>query len=142
MDSKLKARSRAALALAVTSATLLTGCGSGSSAPAAKDDGQPIEVWARAGTDASTTYAALFKEFTAKTGIPVNFQGVPDLDQQLQTRAASKKLPDIVINDSAALGNYTSQGYLQKLDKSPTAKRTRQSRLSTTSCPPTGKRRA
>ncbi len=48
----------------------------------------------------------------------VNFQGVPDLDQQLQTRAASKKLPDIVINDSAALGNYTSQGYLQEIDKS------------------------
>jgi multiple sugar transport system substrate-binding protein len=118
VDSKFKARSRTVLAVAATSAALLTGCGSGASAPAAKDDGQPIEVWARAGTDASTTYAALFKEFTAKTGVPVNFQGVPDLDQQLQTRAASKKLPDIVINDSAALGNYTSQGYLQKVDRS------------------------
>ncbi|WP_285246233.1 extracellular solute-binding protein [Pseudarthrobacter sp. efr-133-R2A-89] len=121
MDSKFKSRSRAALALSIASAALLTGCGSGSSAPAAKDDGQPIEVWARAGTDAATTYAALFKEFTAKTGVQVNFQGVPDLDQQLQTRAASKKLPDIVINDSAALGNYTSQGYLQKIDKSSVA---------------------
>ncbi|MFF1879941.1 ABC transporter substrate-binding protein [Pseudarthrobacter sp. NPDC058196] len=121
MDSKFKSRSRAALALSIASAALLTGCGSGSSAPAAKDDGQPIEVWARAGTDAATTYSALFKEFTAKTGVQVNFQGVPDLDQQLQTRAASKKLPDIVINDSAALGNYTSQGYLQKIDKSSVA---------------------
>src|SRR6476661_9261034 len=105
----------------MASAALLTGCGSGSSAPAAKDNGQPIEVWARAGTDAATTYSALFKEFTAKTGVQVNFQGVPDLDQHLQTRAASKKLPDIVINDSAALGNYTSQGYLQKIDKSSVA---------------------
>jgi multiple sugar transport system substrate-binding protein len=123
VDSRIKSRSRAAVALAFASAAVLTGCsgGSGSSAPAASDDGQPIEVWARAATDASTTYAAMFKEFTAKTGVQVNFQGVTDLDQQLQTRAASKKLPDIVINDSAALGNYTSQGYLQKLDKSTVA---------------------
>lgn len=118
MDSKFKSRSRVALAVTVASAAVLTGCSAGSSVPAATDDGQPIEVWARAGTDAATTYAALFKEFTAKTGVQVNFQGVPDLDQQLQTRAASKDLPDIVINDSAALGNYTAQGYLQKLDKS------------------------
>ncbi|WP_426763033.1 ABC transporter substrate-binding protein [Pseudarthrobacter sp. 1G09] len=121
MDSKMMTRSRAAVALTMASAAVLTGCGSGSTAPAAKDDGQPIEVWARAGTDAATTYSAMFKEFTAKTGVQVNFQGVPDLDQQLQTRAASKKLPDIVINDSAALGNYTSQGYLQKIDKSSVA---------------------
>lgn len=121
MDSKMMTRSRAAVALTMASAALLTGCAGGSGAPAAKDDGQPIEVWARAGTDAATTYAAMFKEFTAKTGVQVNFQGVPDLDQQLQTRAASKKLPDIVINDSAALGNYTSQGYLQKIDKSSVA---------------------
>ncbi|WP_314214668.1 extracellular solute-binding protein [Pseudarthrobacter equi] len=118
MDSKKITRSRAAVALSIATAAVLTGCGAGSSAPAATDDGQPIEVWARAGTDAATTYAALFKDFTAKTGVQVNFQGVPDLDQQLQTRAASKKLPDIVINDSAALGNYTAQGYLKTLDKS------------------------
>ncbi|MEW9872133.1 ABC transporter substrate-binding protein [Arthrobacter sp. HS15c] len=117
MDSRIKSRSRTAVALTIASAAVLTGC-AGGSAPAATDDGQPIEVWARAGTDAATTYAAMFKEFTAKTGVQVNFQGVPDLDQQLQTRAASKKLPDIVINDSAALGNYTAQGYLQKIDKS------------------------
>lgn len=121
MDSKIKTRSCTAAAMALAAAAVLTGCGGGSSAPAAKDDGQPIEVWARAGTDAATTYSALFKEFTAKTGVQVNFQGVPDLDQQLQTRAASKKLPDLVINDSAALGNYTAQGYLQKIDKSSVA---------------------
>lgn len=123
MDSTIKFRSRAAVALAIASAAVLTGCsgGSGGSTPAASDDGQPIEVWARSNPDASNTYTALFKEFTAKTGIKVNFQGVTDLDQQLQTRAASKKLPDIVINDSAALGNYTAQGYLQKIDKSTVA---------------------
>jgi len=118
VDSKFTPRSRGALAFTLAAAALLSGCSAGSSKPAAADDGQPIEVWARAGTDASTTYAAMFKEFTAKTGVQVNFQGVPDLDQQLQTRAASKKLPDIVINDSAALGNYTAQGYLVKVDKS------------------------
>jgi multiple sugar transport system substrate-binding protein len=121
VDSKIKLRSRTAAALTLAAGALLTGCAGGSQAPAAKDDGQPIEVWARAGTDAATTYAAMFKEFTAATGVQVNFQGVPDLDQQLQTRAASKKLPDIVINDSAALGNYTSQGYLQAIDKSAVA---------------------
>jgi multiple sugar transport system substrate-binding protein len=118
VDSKFKSYSRAALAISVASAAMLTGCSAGSPTPAATDDGQPIEVWARAGTDAATTYAAMFKEFTAKTGVEVNFQGVPDLDQQLQTRAASKNLPDIVINDSAALGNYTAQGYLVEVDKS------------------------
>ncbi len=118
MDSKFKSYSRTALAISVASAAMLTGCSAGSPTPAATDDGQPIEVWARAGTDAATTYAAMFKEFTAKTGVEVNFQGVPDLDQQLQTRAASKNLPDIVINDSAALGNYTAQGYLVEVDKS------------------------
>jgi multiple sugar transport system substrate-binding protein len=121
VDSKIRFRARTAVALSIASAAVLTGCSGGSGAPAASDDGQPIEVWARAGTDAATTYAAMFKEFTKKTGVQVNFQGVPDLDQQLQTRAASRKLPDIVINDSAALGNYTAQGYLQKIDKSSVA---------------------
>lgn len=118
MDSRTRLRTRAALAVTLAATAGLTACSGGAAATSATDDGQPIEVWARAGTDASTTYAALFKKFTETTGVKVNFQGVVDLDQQLQTRAASKKLPDIVINDSASLGNYTAQGYLQKIDKS------------------------
>lgn len=100
------------------SAGLLAGCSGGAGNATAANDGKPIEVWARAGTDASTTYAALFEAFTKKTGVQVNFQGVADLDKQLQTRAASKTLPDIIINDSTALGSYTAQGYLQEFDPS------------------------
>lgn len=103
------------IAMAAT-AGLLTGCAGGAGTATSANDGAPIEVWARAGTDASTTYAALFAAFTKKTGIEVNFQGVADLDKQLQTRAASKSLPDIIINDSTALGSYTAQGYLQEFD--------------------------
>jgi multiple sugar transport system substrate-binding protein len=99
-------------------AGLLTGCAGAAQNVSTANDGKPIEVWARAGTDASTTYAALFDAFTKKTGIKVNFQGVADLDNQLQTRAASKTLPDIIINDSTALGSYTAQGYLKDYDPS------------------------
>jgi multiple sugar transport system substrate-binding protein len=105
------------VAMAAT-AGLLTGCTGGAGTAATANDGKPIEVWARAGTDASTTYAALFDAFTKKTGVKVNFQGVADLDKQLQTRAASKTLPDIIINDSTALGSYTAQGYLREFDPS------------------------
>lgn len=105
------------VAMAAT-AGLLTGCAGGAQNASTANDGKPIEVWARSGTDASTTYAALFDAFTKKTGIKVNFQGVADLDKQLQTRAASKTLPDIIINDSTALGSYTAQGYLKEYDPS------------------------
>ncbi len=104
MDSKLMTRSRTAVALTVASAALLTGCASGSATPAAKDDGQPIEVWARAGTDAATTYAAMFKEFTDKTGVQVDG---PDADTT----------PSVYVADTPAAQQVSVSGTIvQRID--------------------------
>jgi multiple sugar transport system substrate-binding protein len=76
-----------------------------------------LEVWTRSSPEPAETYTEIFAAFTAKTGIKVNYQPVLEFDQQLQARASSKKLPDVFVNDSANLGTYQSQGWLQPIDQ-------------------------
>jgi multiple sugar transport system substrate-binding protein len=85
------------------------------------DAAAPLEVWSRSSPEPAETYKEIFAAFTAKTGIAVNYQPVLEFDQQLQARASSKKLPDVFINDSANLGTYQSQGWLQPVDPSSIA---------------------
>jgi multiple sugar transport system substrate-binding protein len=69
-------------------------------------------VWSRSGPESASTYERVFQAFTEKTGIEVDYQPVEELDTQLQSRAASRDLPDVFINDSASLGTYVSQGWV------------------------------
>lgn len=117
--------SRASRLLAVVSAFALVGtvsaCSSGGTNQSGADDGQPLEVWTRSTADAAKTYEKVFADFTAKTGIKVNYQAVQEFDTQLAARASEKDLPDVMINDAASLGNYVSQGFLLPIDQSSIA---------------------
>lgn len=72
----------------------------------------PIEIWSRSAPDGAATYEEVFKAFTKKTGIEVNYQPVMEFDTQLQSRASSKDLPDMWINDAGMMGTYNTQGWL------------------------------
>jgi multiple sugar transport system substrate-binding protein len=92
----------------------LTACGSGGGSAAGAN--APLEVWTRSAPEAAATYKQVFAAFTKRTGIKVNYQPVIEFDKQLQSRASSKNLPDVLINDSASLGTYQSQGLLTPVD--------------------------
>jgi multiple sugar transport system substrate-binding protein len=92
----------------------LSACGGGGDS--AGDSG-PLEVWSRSAPDPAKTYQAIMAAFTKKTGIQVDYKGVIEFDTQLQARASSKDLPDVLINDAGLLGTYQSQGYVTKIEK-------------------------
>lgn len=62
------------------------------------------------------TYKRVFAAFTKKTGIKVDYQPVMNFDQQLQSRASTKDLPDVMINDTALMGSFQAQGLLKPID--------------------------
>ncbi|MEV3911399.1 sugar ABC transporter substrate-binding protein [Streptomyces canus] len=111
-------RRRRRLAAAATVAGLMFGtaaCGSGSDS-AGNSDPNTLEVWTRSDPDSAATYDRVFAAFTKKTGIKIDYQPVVNFDQQLQSRASTKDLPDVMINDTALMGSYQSQGLLKPID--------------------------
>ncbi|MEE1938933.1 sugar ABC transporter substrate-binding protein [Streptomyces sp. TRM 70361] len=109
-------RTRGALALLVSGALITTASGCGGEDSSADSDA-PLEVWTRSAPDPAATYKKIFAAFTEKTGIKVNYQPVVEFDKQLQSRASSKNLPDVMINDSGSMGTYQSQGLLLPVDR-------------------------
>ncbi|WP_416968934.1 sugar ABC transporter substrate-binding protein [Streptomyces sp. 4F14] len=91
----------------------VTACGGGSSGATGPNT---LEVWTRSNPDSAETYKRVFAAFTKKTGIKVDYQPVVNFDQQLQARASTKDLPDVMINDTALMGSYQSQGLLKPID--------------------------
>jgi multiple sugar transport system substrate-binding protein len=113
---------QAPVALLATAAVLagLTACGSDDGGGGGSGGGgsdAPLEVWSRSAPAPAETYEQVFRAFTEKTGIKVDYHPVVEFDIQIQGRAASKDLPDVFINDSAALGTYQSQGWLLPVDR-------------------------
>ncbi|ULR48750.1 ABC transporter substrate-binding protein [Streptomyces deccanensis] len=108
------------LAAMITAAGLAFGaaaCGSGSDS-AGSSDPNTLEVWTRSNPDPAATYERVFAAFTEKTGIKIDYQPVINFDQQLQSRASTKDLPDVMINDTALMGSYQGQGLLKPIDPS------------------------
>lgn len=106
------------LAAGLGAAALLFGtaaCGGGSDS-AGGGDPNTLEVWTRSDPESALTYNRVFAAFTKKTGIKVDHQPVVNFDQQLQARASTKDLPDVMINDTALMGSYQSQGLLKQID--------------------------
>ncbi|MEU8321619.1 sugar ABC transporter substrate-binding protein [Nonomuraea sp. NPDC048881] len=101
--------------LAAALAATLTGCGSGGSS---KND--TLEIWIRQppDSDSAKTAVKLADAFTKATGVRTKVVALfDDFETKLNQQAAQKALPDIVINDTAQLGNMHSQGWLQEVDK-------------------------
>ncbi|NUP15931.1 MAG: sugar ABC transporter substrate-binding protein [Streptomyces sp.] len=107
---------RLAAVLAVTALGFgAAACGAGSDS-AGSGDPNTLEVWTRSNPDPAATYERVFAAFTKKTGIRIDYQPVINFDQQLQSRASTKDLPDVMINDTALMGSYQSQGLLKPID--------------------------
>ena len=88
-----------------------------SSSDSAGQSSEPLEVWSRSDAAAMLTYQNVLDAFTEKTGIEVNYQGIVEFDTQLQARASSKDLPDVLIQDAGSLGGYQSQGLITPIDR-------------------------
>jgi multiple sugar transport system substrate-binding protein len=106
------------VAMAMTMAMGLAGCSSAQSS----DEG--LEIWIRQvpASDSAKTADKLAAAFTKATGIKAKVVALfDDFETKLQQQAAQKKLPDIVINDTAQLGNMQQQGWLREVDKTKLA---------------------
>jgi multiple sugar transport system substrate-binding protein len=117
MGARQRRRRHRRLASALTTAGLLLGttaCGGPGSDSTGSDPNTP-EVWTRSDPDSAVTYERVFAAFTRKTGIKIDYQPVINFDQQLQSRASTKDLPDVMINDTALMGSYQRQGLLKPI---------------------------
>ncbi|MGW1718735.1 ABC transporter substrate-binding protein [Streptomyces sp. NPDC002156] len=114
MGDRRRSRRLAAGLVATGLAFGTAACGAGSDS--AGGDPNTLEVWTRSNPDPAATYERVFAAFTKKTGIRIDYQPVINFDQQLQSRASTKDLPDVMINDTALMGSYQSQGLLKPID--------------------------
>jgi multiple sugar transport system substrate-binding protein len=107
------------VAMTATLAVTLTGCGSGGSST-----DNALEIWIRQApdSDSAKTAVKLADAFTKASGVKTKVVALfDDFETKLNQQAAQKKLPDIVINDTAQLGNMHSQGWLREVDKAALA---------------------
>jgi multiple sugar transport system substrate-binding protein len=108
------------VAIMTTLAVGLTGCGSGDSS----SSDNTLEIWIRQAPDSDSAKTAkkLADAFTKASGVPTKVVALfDDFETKLNQQAAQKQLPDIVINDTAQLGNMQTQGWLQEVDKASLA---------------------
>lgn len=116
-------RLRYAIAVVTAVAATLSAAACGDDGPNQNDKAE-LEIWIRqaAGSDSAKTAERLAQAFTTASGIPAKVVAIfDDFETKLQQQAAQKKLPDIVINDTAQLGNMQSQGWLREVDKAALA---------------------
>ncbi|MFI6325893.1 extracellular solute-binding protein [Nonomuraea sp. NPDC050556] len=105
-------------AIATALAVTLTSCGSGSG------DDDALEIWIRQvpNSPSHNTAKKLVAEFEKATGVKTKLVSLfDDFETKLQQQAQAKNLPDIVINDTARLGNMQHQGWLREVDKAKLA---------------------
>lgn len=96
------------VAIMTTLAVGLTGCGSGDSS----SSDNTLEIWIRQAPDSDSAKTAkkLADAFTKASGVQTKVVALfDDFETKLNQQAAQKDLPDIVINDTAQLGNMVSQ---------------------------------
>jgi multiple sugar transport system substrate-binding protein len=79
-----------------------------------------LTVWIRGAGDSPKAYQKIFDAFTAQSGIKVNITTatLTDFETKLTAAAAAHRLPDVVVDDAAQLGNFENQGILLPVDKS------------------------
>jgi multiple sugar transport system substrate-binding protein len=109
-------RARVAAAALLCLGLLVSGCGSGSGSKATATG--PLNVWVRGANDSPKAYQAIFDAFTKKTGIQIKtFFTLTDFETKLAAAATAHKLPDVVVDDAAQLGNFKTQGIIQQVSR-------------------------
>ncbi|MBA2888900.1 ABC transporter substrate-binding protein [Nonomuraea soli] len=85
---------------------------------------EALDIWIRQAPDSDSAKTAqkLADAFTKASGVKTKVTAIfDDFETKLQQQAAQKNLPDIVINDTAQLGNMQGQGWLREVDKASLA---------------------
>jgi multiple sugar transport system substrate-binding protein len=129
----MRPRTRRAARLAIAGCLLagtaaLAGCstssntsGSGGSLPVSKNAHATgtLTVWIRGAGDSPKAYQKIFDAFTAQTGIKVviGTATLTDFETKLTAAASAHRLPDVVVDDAAQLGNFESQGIILPVDR-------------------------
>ncbi len=111
-------RRRLNAAATAMAAALMTvaGCSGAPGTGASADPGSmTIELWGRGGTSGGDAWKAFLPQLEADTGVTVKFQQLQNFDQELQSRAQSKNLPDMWVNDDVLMGTYSNQGFLAEV---------------------------
>lgn len=81
-----------------------------------------VRVWTRSSTDGRKTYNAIAEAFTRKTGLKVEyFNATTDFEQRVARAAIADELPDLIINDSGATGQFVQMGLLATVDRARVA---------------------
>jgi multiple sugar transport system substrate-binding protein len=80
---------------------------------------ETVRVWTRSSADGRKTYDTIAEAFTRKTGIKVEyFNATTDFEQRVARAAAGGDLPDLIINDNGATGQFVVNGLLDTVDRS------------------------
>lgn len=118
MNHPRRAARLMALLTAAAAGLVVAACGGTDAAAPAQDENAALEIWVRKppGKPTEATAKTLAAEFTKKTGIKTNVTAIfEDFETKLQQAAAGKKLPDIVVNDTAQLGTMVKQGIVRQV---------------------------
>ncbi|MEV4754220.1 sugar ABC transporter substrate-binding protein [Micromonospora sp. NPDC049559] len=108
------------VAWAAVALLALSGCSSTSPGNGRQNPDAPIEIWIRQppASDSEKTAQRLAEAFTKESGVPTKVVAIfDDFETKLQQQATQRNLPDIVINDTAGLGNMQQQGWLREVDR-------------------------
>lgn len=79
---------------------------------------ETITVWSRETAESIKTLELMASQFTKETGIQVTlYRAMNDFEQRLARSAAGHDLPDLVINDSAELGQLRKMGIVEQVNR-------------------------
>ncbi|MBC7917418.1 MAG: sugar ABC transporter substrate-binding protein [Rhodoferax sp.] len=79
-------------------------------------------MWTRSSAEGRKTYDTIAQAFTQKTGIRVEyFNAWTDFEQRIARAAIGGDLPDLIINDSGATGQFVQMGMLEAVDRNAIA---------------------
>lgn len=109
---------RARLAAATIAALVAAAACGGSDDSAATGGDRPLELWTRQAEDGLAVYEAIAARYEEETGRAVEVTSVvADFEQRLTRAAAGGDLPDLVVNDTAGLGQLVDNGLVEPIDR-------------------------
>ena len=86
----------------------------------AAEDASGFTLWSRSNEKAHAQWSKVMNAFTESSGIPVDYPLVDntDFENMVARAAAGNSLPDVIINDTAQLGNLQKQRIISPVDRS------------------------
>lgn len=77
-----------------------------------------LKVWMRYGDNEKLVLEEITKDFTKKTGIPVDlFLANTDFETRLARAAVGGSLPDLIVNDATMMGQLLDMGIAKEIDR-------------------------